>query len=744
MIRFLILLLFPVSLFGQTASRATLRNTISYLVSIDDIPSVRVPNGTAFGDINFSDYNLTTVNGLLSDGTFVDLPITWQQGTYNSAVSTTYTLDGVFSASINTNNIVPQIDVEVVTLETEYQTLLTTASGLGYTLPSPISQGNENRLMVTVKTLSFDVFYNFMTDGDSDYATLDWISPGSNQITKVSSPTFTPRSGFTGNGTSSYLNTNYNPSTQGVNFTLNSAGFGCYINSKSGNSGTAIGQVASGARNNLSVGEGGGSFYLNNNTNQSYVNYFAPGFFHCYRTSSTSSNIYKNACSIATGLTGTTVARPSNNVYLLSRNNAGTADVFGTQTISMAWFGATLSASIDTFYQAWFTFLNSQRVKPVFGSSVALGTVLNDSFARSTLGINYDPTGTWVPNGTLLPITGGSNTFTLRCRYFYGQSSQNATQSTAFTLAVAPSATTYGMGIGWSDFSSPDQERTIAVKLDLTNTANSGKVFIYTWDGSSAVTVGTSAAALTVNNGDQFTLSVTKSIVGGVMRYAATATDITGGGSATINYDSFLGDSSGDFSLFNFGGTINITNYTITINEQTNKSILTVGNSLTYGAFASTITQGYAYNINSSYNVSGGPGDYTQTSTRKLRSLTDLNAKYYLVMIGGNDVAGGVSAGTYQNNHKQLVRSIRNEGYRVIVLYVPPRNDGDVTALNSFIAATYTDLTVINGYTVLEGLSTKLKTIYDFGDGVHWNTAGHSIEAATIKAAMPVLYSYGY
>lgn len=720
-------------------------NTIAYLVSIDDIPTIHVPNGTAFGSINFSDYGLTTVSGLLSDGTFTNLAITWLIGSYNSAVSAVYTLSGVFSASINTNGIIPQMDVEVVTLETEYQTLLTTASGLGYGLPTPISQGAENELMITVKTLAFDVFWNFMTDGSSDFATLDWISPASNQITKVSSPTFTSRSGFTGNGTSSYLDSNFNPSTQGVNFTQNSAGFGCYINSRFGNTGTAIGQVATGARNNLTVADGALSFYLNNNTNQAITNYFAPGFFHCYRTTSTSSNVYKNGCSLATALTGTTVARPSNDVYFLARDNAGVADVFGTQTISMAWFGANLSASIETFYQAWFTFLNSQRVKPTFSDPVAVGTILNDNFARSSLGGNYDPTGTWVPNGTLLPVTGGTNTFTLRCRYYYGQSLQNVTQSTTVTLAVAPGATTYGMGIGWSDFSSPDQERSIVAKLDMTNTANQGKVIIYTFDGTTAVAVATSAGAVSVANGDQFLLTVSKSIVAGVMSYTVTATNQTAGGApSTTTYASFLGDSSGDFSLWNFGGTLNISNYTITVNDTKNNNITTVGNSLTYGAFASTITQGYAYNLNSSYNVSGGSGDYTATTTRKIRSLIELNSKYYLVMIGGNDVAGGITAGVMQNNHKLLVRSLRNEGYRVIVLYVPPRNDGDVTTLNAFFAATYTDLTVIDGYTILEGAATKLKTIYNFGDGVHWNTAGHQIEAATIQAALPVLYSYSY
>ena len=56
-------------------------------------------------------------------------------------------------------------------------------------------------------------------------------NPTSTMITAVNSPTFTASQGYNGNGTTSYLNTNYNPSTGGVKFTLNNASFGAYSTS---------------------------------------------------------------------------------------------------------------------------------------------------------------------------------------------------------------------------------------------------------------------------------------------------------------------------------------------------------------------------------------------------------------------------------------------------------------------------------------------------------------------------------
>ena len=47
--------------------------------------------------------------------------------------------------------------------------------------------------------------------------------------TAVSFPTFTTDRGYTGNGSSSYVNTGYTPSVNGVNYTLSSASFGAWV-----------------------------------------------------------------------------------------------------------------------------------------------------------------------------------------------------------------------------------------------------------------------------------------------------------------------------------------------------------------------------------------------------------------------------------------------------------------------------------------------------------------------------------
>ena len=117
--------------------------------------------------------------------------------------------------------------------ETEYQAIMDRATALGYSLPSASVQGYGNTLVAALKTASLwehlDVFYVFATDGDSDFATLNWKSPSNNQATKVSSPTFTTDQGFKGDGVAANLDLNFDPSTDATNFERNDNSHGGYI-----------------------------------------------------------------------------------------------------------------------------------------------------------------------------------------------------------------------------------------------------------------------------------------------------------------------------------------------------------------------------------------------------------------------------------------------------------------------------------------------------------------------------------
>jgi len=113
------------------------------------------------------------------------------------------------------------------TIDADYQAVLNRGVALGYTLPTSSQQQTQNQLLLALKSTGvwtkMDVLYVFLNDGGQNFATLNWKAPNSFQATLVNSPTFTSNVGFQGNGTSASINTNFNPSTSGVTYLLNSA-----------------------------------------------------------------------------------------------------------------------------------------------------------------------------------------------------------------------------------------------------------------------------------------------------------------------------------------------------------------------------------------------------------------------------------------------------------------------------------------------------------------------------------------
>lgn len=87
-----------------------------------------------------------------------------------------------------------------------------------------------NTLINTLKTAGvfqrLDRLWLFGAE-NATQALVDLI--GANAATAVNAPTFTPGKGFQGNGTSSYINTGYNPATAGGKFIVNDACHGVWI-----------------------------------------------------------------------------------------------------------------------------------------------------------------------------------------------------------------------------------------------------------------------------------------------------------------------------------------------------------------------------------------------------------------------------------------------------------------------------------------------------------------------------------
>jgi hypothetical protein len=250
----------------------------------------------------------------------------------------------------NNNNV-------FVAFTTEYQAIIARATALGYTLPSPSVQAKQNAFLVALKSIGvwtkLDVFYCFAQDGSKEFATINWKAPSANQCTLINSPTWTSNQGFTGNGTSSYIDTNYQSLGAG-NYTLNNASRYAYVRTLVAN--RIIDGVDSSTANSITT-----FVSANQRINQSGGNLSASfdystsgaGMKSIHRTSSTVVTCYNNTTA-SSGLTATSTGLVTSNQCIL-RSASG----YGSHQISMYAMGASMISENSDFVSSFSTYLSS-------------------------------------------------------------------------------------------------------------------------------------------------------------------------------------------------------------------------------------------------------------------------------------------------------------------------------------------------------------------------------------------------
>jgi hypothetical protein len=252
---------------------------------------------------------------------------------------------------LSTHGIVSSSSGGVIVFDTDYQAVLDYATTQGYTLPSAGQQILQNQLVADLKTggiwSKLDTFAVFATDGDSDFALIDWIRL--TQYTAVNSPSFTTNEGFQGNGTSSYIDTNFNPLTNGVNYTLNNASRYFFPHAFSG-AGRIDGNTSTGQNGIVRASSNTQRINSTNNTLAIAFDYTAvidPKSIH--RASSLSVDLFNGT--VGTTALQTSAAILNSNQFVL-RAGAG----YASHTASAYAMGASLVAENTDFVNAYNTY----------------------------------------------------------------------------------------------------------------------------------------------------------------------------------------------------------------------------------------------------------------------------------------------------------------------------------------------------------------------------------------------------
>lgn len=346
------------------------------IIALYPTKNVRVPVGTAFGSINFSGYRINSVLALLNDGQLQRLTVTWNAGSYSTSAGT-YAITGTITLPTgitNNNNVTANLSISVVALETEYSTLLSQGTTNGATLPTPINQGDGNNMMAGLKSNSIlsqlDIFRGWATDGNSAFANLNWVTPASYLAVATNSPTYSI-AGVTGNASSMRISETWIPSTNGVNYTQNEAGWGVYV-SVSNNNATSPYVFGANTTTNQRIGlrqplAGAASFNINGPANTSATDYLGRGDYHAYRVNSTQNNISRFGILLSNVTSNTSFGLITVAPDMLGRNNNGTHDSQSGATIAVSWYGASLTAKQAAMSSVITQYVYDTKKYPNFG-----------------------------------------------------------------------------------------------------------------------------------------------------------------------------------------------------------------------------------------------------------------------------------------------------------------------------------------------------------------------------------------
>jgi len=202
-----------------------------------------------------------------------------------------------------------------------------------------------------------DVFYLFAQQSNAaGEALINWINPAVFTATLhgTINPAFTSLEGFTGNpAQGAYINSNYNPTPHGVNYTLNNACYGTYIRILGTQGAFAVMGVMTGA----GIIEGYSWFLPNRGSSGRYaiinsgslpLDYDNTDLGTHIITRSDANNVDWDTPLNLYDVDQVSEAISNENFYFLARNNNGVADSFYDGQLSCGFAGGHLDAAKRT------------------------------------------------------------------------------------------------------------------------------------------------------------------------------------------------------------------------------------------------------------------------------------------------------------------------------------------------------------------------------------------------------------
>lgn len=246
-------------------------------------------------------------------------------------------------------------------VDPNYRAIINYATAQEYTLPSEPQQELQEQFIKDLKAAGIwsklDILYVFATDGDEDFACINWKSPGNFTCVRTNTPAFIEDVGFVGDGDDAYLDTQWSASNNGIRFTGPDASFFIYINNNL-QSGAAAGAIESGGGGRIQLSPRPASDNMTYGLNSGFFGAASTnsiGFFHIQRIDEAEDNIavFKDGSLYAQNSAGSP-AIPVRSIHILQMNLApGISGSAGEYETGIFGAGASLNGKESDLYTAW-------------------------------------------------------------------------------------------------------------------------------------------------------------------------------------------------------------------------------------------------------------------------------------------------------------------------------------------------------------------------------------------------------
>lgn len=210
-----------------------------------------------------------------------------------------------------------------------------------------------NRLLTAGIWQRLDLLY-LLAAADTQCSLINIRNPGAFTAVPVNAPVFTADRGWAGDGATSYLRTQYTPSTNGANFALDDASLWLWgvqdvqdASSDIGNAGNPRASVQFRSTTNTM------GLRVNDNSADAVSNTIGNGFAGGQRRGSADKRRWLNGSQLGATLTTASTGLPSLEQWICGVNNAG----FSTRQIGAAAWGASLSGIEAGFYDAMLAYM---------------------------------------------------------------------------------------------------------------------------------------------------------------------------------------------------------------------------------------------------------------------------------------------------------------------------------------------------------------------------------------------------